>query len=188
MDSPLSTDTIRRQSHDQLPTFETSLDAEGVKLMRLKEELTDLTNGRENAIRVAVENSPSHVAADNGFLAQIRVLEQITQEDTKIAVVVVLIDVVSFGLELAAVLAKVTSSFPTAYGALLARDAYMRAVRIVDEMMAELREIDSQEHQQPEILPPESPRGNPRSNKAALSGSIPCRQQVTIKLLHRLPL
>jgi hypothetical protein len=45
------------------------------------------------------------------------------------------IDFVSFGFELAAVLAKMMSYVPTTYAALLARDAYMSDVRIVDGMM-----------------------------------------------------
>ena len=45
------------------------------------------------------------------FLARIAELEHIADRDTKIALVIVLIDIISFGFELAAVLAKVTAIF-----------------------------------------------------------------------------
>ena len=44
----------------------------------------------------------------------------------------------SFGLELAAVLVKVTSFVPTTYAALLARDAYLGVLRMANAMVAEL--------------------------------------------------
>jgi hypothetical protein len=105
--------------------------------------------GGEQAIGRAIENAPDHVAADNGFLAGISELERIAERDTKIALIILLIDIISFGFELAAVLAKVTSYVPTTYAALLARDAYLRSARIVDEMMTQLK--------QSEILPRAAP-------------------------------
>ena len=51
-------------------------------------------------------------------------------------------------------LAKVTSCVPTTYSALLASDCYMRAVRIVDEMMTKLRSSDHRGSNPPDILPP----------------------------------
>jgi hypothetical protein len=104
----------------------------------LKDRLTDLANGRNDAIRKAVESSPNYVPHNTGFLAQIIALEQIANEDGKVASVILLFDLVSVGFELAAVLAKVMAYCPTTYAAIVARDVYMRAVRIVDEMMAEL--------------------------------------------------
>jgi Domain of unknown function (DUF4407) len=145
---PPPDEASRRRTHDQRRAFEQSLDVENAELSRLKDELAKLTRGREQAIRRAIEDAPDHVAADNGFLARISQLGRIAEQDTKIALVIILIDVISFGFELAAVLAKVTSYVPTTYAALLARDAYIRSVRIVDDMLSQLK--------RPEILPPEA--------------------------------
>jgi hypothetical protein len=150
-----------QRAHEQLPDFQKDLDAETAKLADLKKRLAALIAGREDAIRRAVESAPDHVNYDDGFLARIRVLGQIAREDTKIASVIILIDIVSFGFELAAVLAKVTSFVPTAYAAFLARDAYLRVVRIVDEITSELKTIDGWDPKWPELLSPESAGGEP---------------------------
>jgi hypothetical protein len=47
---------------------------------------------------------------------------------------------------------------PTSYAALLARDAYMRVVKIVDQMTGELRVVEQAPPtapKEPEILPPD---------------------------------
>jgi hypothetical protein len=160
---PPADDMTRKRSHDQLLAFEKNLNAENGELSRLRDELTNLTHGREQAIRRAIENAPDHVGSEDGFLARISELEHIAQKDTKIAIVIGLIDVISFGFELAAVLAKVTSYVPTTYAAVLARDAYMSSIRIVDGMMTQLNE--------PEILPPRPPRDD--NEGAAGSGRGP---------------
>ena len=128
----------KQRSQDQLPGFENARAAADARLASLKDQLTNLNRGRDAAIRNAVEQAPDHVSRDDGLLAQIRALELIAQDDPKIAAVTILVDLIAFGFEMAAVLAKVTSFVPTTYAALLARDAYLRVVRIVDEMMAEL--------------------------------------------------
>jgi hypothetical protein len=71
--------------------------------------------------------------------------------------VIALIDLVSFSLELAAVLAKVTSYVPTTYAMLLARDAYLAAVRTVDEMVKELNPEPSTYQKEPAIVMPREP-------------------------------
>ncbi|HLH97039.1 MAG TPA: DUF4407 domain-containing protein, partial [Xanthobacteraceae bacterium] len=128
---------LRQQTRDQLPAFEGSLKAESDELGTMKAELATLIADREGAIRRAVESS-LHVKRQTGFLTQIVALEHIADEDKKIALVILLIEFVSLGFELAAVLAKVASYVPTTYATLLARDAYMTAFRVVDEMVAEL--------------------------------------------------
>jgi hypothetical protein len=156
--APAQNDAIIQRSHDQLPGFDGSLKAENAKLAALKDDLARLTAGREDAIRAAIERAPDHVEADRGFLAQIRVLERMSEEDTKIALIIILIDVISFGFELAAVLVKVTSYVPTSYAALLARDSYVRVVKIVDQMTGELRGVEHAPPtapKEPEILPPD---------------------------------
>jgi hypothetical protein len=132
-------EATKQQSRDQLPIFENSLVAENTKLSALKDQLAAQIKGRNDAIRDAIEHSPNHVPLDNGFLARISALEGIAHDDPKIALIILLIDVTSFGLEMAAVLATVTTFVPTTYSALIARDAYLRAVNIADEIV---REVD----------------------------------------------
>jgi len=136
--SSTSQDT-RQQSRDALPAFEDSLAGENRKLSGLKGQLAAMIRGRDDAIRGAVERAPNHVGLSDGFLAQITALERIAEEDHRIAFVILLIDLTSFGLELAAVLSMVTSFIPTTYAALIARDAYLRVVHMADEIV---REID----------------------------------------------
>ncbi|MGD1035919.1 MAG: DUF4407 domain-containing protein [Roseiarcus sp.] len=131
-------DATKERSDNQLPGFESALTAESAKLSDLKEQLADLTKGRDDAIRNAVENAPDYVGLDNGFLAQITALEHLAQQDSKIAWFILLIEVTSAGFELAAVLAKTLSYVPTTLAAVLASEAYMSDVRIVDGMTAEL--------------------------------------------------
>jgi Domain of unknown function (DUF4407) len=149
-----------QQANGQLAAFQKDLEAENEKLADLKKQLAALIAGRENAIRRAVESAPDHVGYDNGFLARIRALGLIAREDGKIAAVILLIDIVSFGFELAAVLAKVTSYVPTAYATSRAREAFLRVVRIVDEIMGELKSIDGWDHKWPDILPPDGTAGD----------------------------
>ena len=158
---------------DQLPAFEAALKAENAKLTSLKDELATLTEGRERAIRKAVEDAPDHVNRQTGFLAQIVALEHMSEEDRKIAFVILLIDFVSFGFELAAVLAKVTSYVPTTYAALLARDAYMTAVRVADAMMAELNPIESKDDPGPEISSQDAPPPPPQPTGPASPPAAP---------------
>jgi hypothetical protein len=150
-------DTTRQRSHDQLIELEQTLAAEKDQLAVLKDDLAKLTTGREAAIRRSVEEAPGHVALEKGFLQQLIVLGQIADESRRIAAVILLIDLVSFGFELAAVLAKVTSYVPTAYAVLLARDAYMRAVRVVDGMVAELKTRETDPPSSPDIMSPSDP-------------------------------
>lgn len=156
----------KQQSHEQLPGFEHALAGESAELTRLQDQLAKLTRGREEAIRTAVENAPNHVGLDHGFLAQITALEHIAEGDSKIATIVILIDVVSFGFELAAVLAKVTSYVPTSYAALLARDVYLRIVRITDELVSDL-ERQRPAGKQPEPTASHAPPKAKRMRKAA---------------------
>jgi hypothetical protein len=149
---PAQNDSIIQRSREQLPGFDQSLTAENTKLADLNGELAQLTAGREHAIRNAIEQAPDHVAADRGFLAQIHVLERMAEDDTKIALIILLIDVISFGFELAAVLVKVTSYVPTRYAALLAGNTYMHAVTIAEDLAGRLKIIEPKEV---EILPPE---------------------------------
>jgi len=191
---PSANEAIRQRSQDHLPDFERALAAENAKLASLKDELATLIANRENAIRHAIENAPGHVNMNGGFLARLRVLERIAENDSKIAAIILLIDLISFGLEAAGVLAKVTSQVPSTYAALLAGDGHVRTARIADKVSAELNAIGGPDNDptdppprngdgagatsQPDVFgdvtepgstPPKRGRGRPRKN--ALNGA-----------------
>lgn len=148
---------------EQRKLLEASLTAEDAKLKTMRDEFATLKGNREAAISKAVERAPNHVARDDGLLAHITVLERMAREDTTIAVVIALIHLTSFGLELAAVLAKITSYVPTSYATRIACDAYLRAVRIAEELTAELNEGPSPDNPDPRPTPPF--RGPANDNK-----------------------
>jgi hypothetical protein len=150
--------TIEQQSHAELPAFQNMLSAEDAKLTSMKGALAVLESQRDDAIRTAVEGALGFVPYNNGLLTQITVLDQIAHENRKIEAVIILVDVTSFGFELAAVRAKVTSYVPTTYAALLARSAYMQVVRLVDEMMEELNAPSRKPNPEPPFIPPIMPQ------------------------------
>ena len=131
-------ETAKLKAADQTPEFERALGSENAERARLQEQLTALEQGRNEKIRQAVMNAPGYVAPEAGFLTQIRLLGQIADSDPKLRLVILLIELTSFGFELASVLGKATSFSPTVYSAVLARDVYMSINGIVDGMMARL--------------------------------------------------
>jgi predicted nucleic acid-binding Zn-ribbon protein len=146
------------QAQLALPALETDLQAATTQLAALRDNLAKLTRDRDETIRADIENSPERIGRDAGFLAQLSALKRLAQ-DPEIAAIILLIDLTSFGLELAAVLAKVTSFVPTTYAALLARNAYMRVVEIVDEMDETLRQRPSEPDSDVDRLEPIHPAG-----------------------------
>ena len=137
-ESASAASTQQERSHSELPTYEQSLATEEGKLAKLKDQLSTLVKDRPETIRRGVEAAADFVPLNRGFLAQLVALDEIATENRKIGTVILLIDLVSFGLELAAVLAKVSSYVPMKYSALLAANSYAAAVRIADELVARL--------------------------------------------------
>lgn len=153
-----------------LPSLEADLQAATTQLAALRDNLTKLTQNRNETIRAGIDKSPERVGRNTGFLAQLEVLKRLAQ-DPSIAAVILLIGLTSFGLEMAAVLAKTTSFIPTTYAALLARNAYMNTVEIVDEMDEKLRRRPSEpdgEADRPEPIFPRS-GGSGQANPDHLS-------------------
>jgi hypothetical protein len=175
--APFASDTTEERTNNQLSSFQGSLNAENDKLSKLKDELAKLIEGREDAIRKAIERAPDHVGLDDGFLTQIAVLERIAQEDRKIAAIILLIDLVSFGFELAAVLAKVTSYVPTTYSALLASGGYMRVVEIVEDMTGRLKDLDDKAPNEPEDQPSDKPLDGLQGGSAAAIPELPPKRK-----------
>jgi hypothetical protein len=125
---------VKLQAHDQLPAFKQSLEDGEAKLHQLQEQLSASIRGRDATIEAAVEAAPDYVPRNDGLLNRLKVLEQITNSDHMLYLIACLIDLVSFGLELAAVLAKITVSIPSSAAALMVSEAYERIKRIADRL------------------------------------------------------
>ncbi len=149
-------EAVRQQAHDQLPAFEKKLTEENARWLALKGELTRLTENRGDAIRAAIEKAPNHVPLDNGLLAQLRTLDQIASANPRIAAMIILVEVVCFTFDLAAMLARGAST-PTTYAVLLVKQTYVSAVHIADEVVSELNPKPPAEAPAPQIIIPVRP-------------------------------
>jgi hypothetical protein len=157
--------TLMQQAHGRLPIFEKRLEEENERLKSLKEQLASSIANRDDDIRKAIQNAPDFVGFQTGLIARVIALEAIAQQDKRLQLVILLIEVVSLSLESAALLAKIVCPIPTGYATLVTRDAYMHDIRVVNEMMAELNKRDDEEDQS-DPLPPIDPA--PDSGGAAM--------------------
>jgi hypothetical protein len=167
-ESASAASTQQERSHSELPTYEKSLTTEEGKLAKLKDQLSALVKDRPDNIRRGVEAAADYVPLNRGFLAQLVALDEIATENRKIGMVILLIDIVSFGLELAAVLAKVSSYVPMKYSALLAANSYAAAVRIADELVAKL--ANNAKTEVPSSSAPPVPPANDNDNESESNG------------------
>lgn len=124
IDARLSGD--RRQIDERRAAILAARDAEQARRAGFQEKYESLVQGRDGAILQGVENDPSHVPPKTGLLAQLSYLRQLAA-DPEIMVVIILVELASLGIELAAVFAKVFSFVPTVYATSLAQESYMSA-------------------------------------------------------------
>jgi hypothetical protein len=117
----------------QLRALEVKRNAEENKLAAQKAELSRLQSGRNERLRAGLDGDPT-VVHTSGVLAQISALEELAGDDWKIAFVILLVELLAMGFDLAPVLAKM-NYLPTTYSVLLARDYLERMQRTVDEMV-----------------------------------------------------
>jgi len=170
-DSAPSAEIAKKQSESELPSFEAALVVEERKVQALQNELDRRTEHREDAIRAVVDGSLRHIPAASGILSQIAALEHLARNDPKIGIAIILIDLVSFSFELAAVLVKITSSAPTYYAALLSRNVYMRVVHLVDGMAVELNRGSSEVDPEVDFNVTSTPRGMTGRDRGMPPGS-----------------
>lgn len=128
----------RRQIQEQRASVDKSISDAKLRLAALNAQLERLVSGRDAAIQTAVTGAPDYVARKDGLLIQISALRSIADGSPEVGLVILLIEVTSFGFELAAVLSKVLSYTPTAYATYIARDFYVFLVGVVDAMSREL--------------------------------------------------
>lgn len=103
-------------------------------------ELKRFTENREAIIRAAFEADPSYKRKEEGFLANWQGLRRLTA-DPYVLVVVALFDLALFGIELAAVLAKIATFVPATYATIIAHDDFRRAYKTAHELAREIEAI-----------------------------------------------
>jgi hypothetical protein len=130
-------DLKRDQANKRLTELSGDITAERLHNQVATATYGSLTENREASIRARVEQDPSRVDRDDSFLAQLRAL-RILANDREIAIIIILIDLAMFGIEIAAVLAKVTSFVPTAYATTLAKESYLQALQTARSIAREI--------------------------------------------------
>jgi hypothetical protein len=90
-----------------------------LRLVHVETDLRKREQTRERMVRTAVENDPAYLGKEEGFLARLEALERISQQ-FHVKLVVILFHIGLFGIELAAVLAKVATFIPASYTRVLA--------------------------------------------------------------------
>jgi len=121
----------------ELASLEKNLGDEDQKLVALKAQFDSESQGRADAIRIAVQKSPNYVPPNEGLIEQLIILGHLADRDIKIKLVIILIDIASFSLEAAALFGKM-AYIPSVYAGLVAKEGYLHSVWMVDELMEEL--------------------------------------------------
>jgi Domain of unknown function (DUF4407) len=134
----VATAEAKQRAERGVPAFEEKLRLANLDLSRLKDQLNELTQNRNETIRRSVETSPSQVKSNDGVLAQIMALGELANKDGKIALTIWLFELAAVALELAAVCSKALVHIPTDYSKVVAKDAILHSVKMVDEMMADI--------------------------------------------------
>jgi hypothetical protein len=88
------------------------------RLAHVETDLRKREQNRERVVRAAFENDPAYRGQEEGFLARLEALERISQQ-FHVKLVVILFHIGLFGIELAAVLAKVATFIPASYTRIL---------------------------------------------------------------------
>lgn len=89
------------------------------RLAFVEAEFKKREQDRDRVVRTAFENDPAYHAKENGFLARLEGLERISAQ-FHVKFVVVIFHIGLFGIELAAVLAKIATFIPASYTTILA--------------------------------------------------------------------
>jgi hypothetical protein len=89
------------------------------RLSFVEAEFKKREQDRDRVVRTAFENDPVYQAKENGFLARLEGLDRISQQ-FHVKFVVIIFHIGLFGIELAAVLAKIATFIPASYTTILA--------------------------------------------------------------------
>lgn len=105
-----------------------------------EEVLSDLTRNREASVRRAVEADPGFKSQGTGFLAHWQGLRRLAA-DPYVLMLVILLELALFGIELAAVLSKITTFVPATYATLIAQDDLLRVHQAAHDLASSLRAL-----------------------------------------------
>jgi hypothetical protein len=146
------------------------------RLVVVEGELKRFTKNREAIMRAALEADPSYKKKEEGFLANWQGLRRLSA-DPYVLFVVLLFDLGLFGIELAAVLAKIATFVPATYATVIAHEDFLRAYKTAHELAREIEALQKgrdkpegdgdREPTDPEPEPPKpaGPAGNAASNE-----------------------
>lgn len=134
------------------------------RLAIVEAEFKKREQDRDRVIRTAFENDPAYHAKENGFLARLEGLERISAQ-FHVKFVVVIFHIGLFGIELAAVLAKIATFIPASYTTILAWHDLQIPMRWAVRLKEEADKIHSGRDEPPEGAPttplPPDPKPQP---------------------------
>jgi hypothetical protein len=174
-------DSIAAETRARVKTVETRLaevargkQAEQARLAGLEEAYRRLTEDRERIIWESVQRDPAFVPKDEGLLARMRVLKKLSDDPT-IFTVIILFELAFFGIELAAVLCKITTFVPAMYSVMLAKEDYLRAITAAHDLAQEISRARGGQEPAPDAPAPEpvEPSGGPPSGAPAGASAPP---------------
>jgi hypothetical protein len=117
---------------------------------------------RARTVRTAFENDPTYRGKEEGFLARLEGLDRISQH-FHVKFVVVIFHIGLFGIELAAVLAKIATFIPSSYTTILAWHDLKGTVWWAKELEKELNKIHKDDDEEPPEGAPAAPSPRPRA-------------------------
>lgn len=126
------------------------------RLAVVEAELHKREQDRDRVVRTAFENDPAYRAKEEGFLARLQGLERISKQ-FHVKFVVILFHIGLFGIELAAVLAKIATFIPTTYTTVLAWNDVVVPMRWVIRLKEEVERLHKGERDNPLEAEPVAP-------------------------------
>jgi hypothetical protein len=141
----------RRTSNVSAPALETQLVAferkrtdETAKLDELKGRLAKLVAGRNEAVMKAIETAPQHSPRRDGFLGKLNALDAITRENPKLLLMILALELIALGMELAPVLAK-QRYVPSTYAAIVTLEQLTATASLAHDGAKRLAQYDEDE-------------------------------------------
>lgn len=127
----------RSVAEAKLAEIATQRKAKEARLALVEAEFKKRERDRDDVVRTAFENDPAYQAKETGFLARLEGLDRISAQ-FHVRFVVTIFHIGLFGIELAAVLAKIATFIPANYTTILAfsdlKDSAWWAMRLKEEI------------------------------------------------------
>lgn len=116
------------------------------RLAIVEAELKKREHDRDRVVRTAFENDPGYHPREEGFLARLQALERISHQ-FHVKFVVIIFHIGLFGIELAAVLAKIATFIPTSYTTILAWNDVVVPMKWVKRLKEEVDRLHDGEEE-----------------------------------------